>query len=114
MRVLRIAYRVVRCALRIGIPAKRVKHHRPSRILYTIVPIAPVMLEVRVCLAVQPEIAPVCEIAHQGNQRLAVLPQVAPHPAGNARCRIEVPVAGGHFFDDAVQRQMFILSYREG
>jgi len=77
-------------------------------------PIATVTLEVRVCLAVQPEIAPVCEITHQGNQRFAVLPQVAPHPAGNVRYGIEVPVAGGHFFDDVVQRQMLIPGYREG
>ena len=36
---------------------QQVKRHRPLRLLYTIVPIVPVALEVRVCLAVQTDVA---------------------------------------------------------
>jgi len=41
---------------------------------YLIVPIIPLMLEVRVYLAVQPKIVLVLEIAHQADQRFAELP----------------------------------------
>ena len=65
--------------------------------------IAPLTLEVRVCLAVRTDVAPVGEVTYQACQQLAAVPQVAAHPAQSARQGIEVPVTGDHFLEDTVQ-----------
>jgi len=52
---------------------------------FSIVAIAPLELETRVCLAVQTDIVPVGEIAHQADQRLAAMPQITANPSQNAR-----------------------------
>ena len=70
--------------------------------------------EVHVRLADQPEVVPVGEISHQGNQWLAALPQAAPHPAQNTRYGVEAPAAGDHLCNDGVHRQMLIPGHRKG
>ena len=56
--------------------------------------IAALILEVRVCLALQTDIAPVRKIAHKADQGRAALPHVAALPPQNARHGIEVPIKG--------------------
>ena len=75
------------------------------------VPIASLTVEVRVCRAVDTDVAPVREIAHKADQRRAAVPHVAAQPPQNVRQGIEVPIAGDHFLDDGVQRQMPISSH---
>jgi hypothetical protein len=54
---------------------------RPSlRFTQSIVPIAALSLEVRICLAVHTDVAPVRKIAHKADQRRAALPHVAAYP----------------------------------
>ena len=54
------------------------------------------------------------QIAHQANQGIIALLQAAPHPPQQARQGIEVPIAGDHFLEDAVQRQVLVPGHWEG
>jgi len=80
----------------------------------SIVPIAALRLEVRICLAVHRDVAPVRKIAHKADQRRAAPPQVAAYPPQNERHGIEIPVARDHFLDDSVQGQIPISGNRVG
>jgi len=77
-------------------------------------PIASLILEVYVRPALHTDVASVGKIAHQADQRRTVLPYVAVYPPHNAGYGIEFPIAGDHFVDDSVRRQIFISRHRVG